>query len=112
MKKGSQGCSNLCKKNIAIMQVYPKESAPDTAWVEIKAGKNKRMIIGGIYRSPNNLSDNNKKLWKTITYMASLYKDNMLLMGDFNCSGIDWTNQLTVDINTNSLNNKLIKTLR
>ena len=36
----------------------------------------------------------------------------MLLMGDFNCSGIDWTNQLTVDINTNSLNNKLIETLR
>ena len=69
------------------------------------------MIIGGIYRSPNNLSDNNEKLWKTITYMASLYKINMLLMGDFNCSGIDWTNQLTVDINTNSLNNKLIERL-
>ena len=36
----------------------------------------------------------------------------MLLMGDFNCSGIDWTNQLTVDQDTNSLNNKLIETLR
>ena len=70
------------------------------------------MIIGGIYRSPNNSCDNNEKLWKTITYMASLHKDNMLLMGDFNCSGIDWTNQLTVDQDTNSLNNKLIETLR
>ena len=69
------------------------------------------MIIGGIYRSPNSSYDNNEKLWKTITYMASLYKDNMLLMGDFNCSGIDWTNQLTVDQDTNSLNNKLIETL-
>ena len=69
------------------------------------------MIIGGIYRSPNNSYDNNEKLWKTISYMASLYKDNMLLMGDFNCSGIDWTNQLTVDQDTNSLNNKLIETL-
>ena len=111
-EKGVRGVAIYVKKNIATMQVYPKESAPDTAWVEIKASKNKRMIIGGIHRSHSNSSDNNEKLWKTITYMASLYKDNMLLMGDFNCSGIDWTNQLTVDINTNSINNKLIEMLR
>ena len=111
-EKGVRGVANYVKKNIATVQIYPRESAPDTAWVEIKASKNKKMIIGGIYRSPNNSCDNNEKLWKTITYMASLYKDNMLLMGDFNCSGIDWTNQLTVDQDTNSLNNKLIETLR
>ena len=67
------------------MQIYPRDSAPHTAWIETKASKNKRMIIGGIYRSPNinNSCDNNEKLWKTINYMASFYKDNMLLMGDF-----------------------------
>ena len=111
-EKGVRGVAIYVKKNIATVQIYPRESAPDTAWVEIKASKNKKMIIGGIYRSPNNSCDNNEKLWKTITYMASLYKDNMLLMGDFNCSGIVWTNQLTVDQDTNSLNNKLIETLR
>ena len=99
-----------CKKNVDISSKNVRWA--DTAWVEIKASKNKRMIIGGIHRSPNSSSDNNEKLWKTITYMASLYKDNMLLMGDFNCSVIDWANQLTVDLDTKSLNNKLIEMLR
>ena len=53
-----------------------------------------------------------KNCGKQLLTWLAYNKDNMLLMGDFNCSGIDWTNQLTVDQDTNSLNNKLIETLR
>ena len=49
-EKGVRGVAIYVKKNIATVQIYPRESAPDTAWVEIKASKNKKMIIGGIYR--------------------------------------------------------------
>ena len=70
------------------------------------------MIIGGIYRSPNNSCVSNEKLWNTITTMADTYKDNILLMGDFNCSSIDWSNKLTQEQSTNPLNIKLIEILR
>ena len=42
----------------------------DTVWVEITLEKEKKMIIGGIYRSPNNNNNNNKLLFETI-YSAS-----------------------------------------
>ena len=44
--------------------------------------------------------------------MADTYKDNIILMGDFNCSGIDWANELTQEHSTNPLNIKLIDILR
>ena len=100
------------KKNIATLQVYPKDCASDSVWVELKTNKSKKMIIGGIYRSPNNSCVSNEKLWNTISTMADTYKDNILLMGDFNCSGIDWSNELTQGQSTNPLNIKLIEILR
>ena len=92
-EKGVRGVAIYVKKNIATLQVYPKDCASDSVWVELKTNKSKRMIIGGIYRSPNKLCVSNEKLWNTITTMADTYKDNILLMGDFNCSGIDWSNE-------------------
>ena len=40
-EKGVRGVAIYVKKNIATVQIYPRESAPDTVWVEIKASKNK-----------------------------------------------------------------------
>ena len=70
------------------------------------------MIIGGIYRSPNNSKSNNTLLFETIYTASQLNKDNILLMGDFNCSGIKWEDISTTDQNTESLSFKLIETIR
>ena len=70
------------------------------------------MIIGGIYRSPNNNKSNNTLLFETIYAVSQLNKDNKLLMGDFNCSGISWEDISTTDQNTESLGFKLIETIR
>ena len=70
------------------------------------------MIIGGIYRSPNNNNNNNKLLFETIYSASQLNKDNILLMGDFNCSGINWEYFSTTEQNVDSLSFKLIETIR
>ena len=70
------------------------------------------MIIGGIYRSSNNNKSNNTLLFRTIYAASQLNKDNILLMGDFNCSGINWEDISTTDQNTESLSFKLIETIR
>ena len=41
------------------------------------------MIIGGIYRSPNNNKSNSTLLFETIYTASQLNKDNILLMGGF-----------------------------
>ena len=58
------------------------------------------MIIGG--RSPNNNNNNNKLLFETIYAASQVNTDNMLLMGDFNGSGINWEGISTTEQNVDS----------
>ena len=73
----------MLKKCITSNQVRLANAAKDTIWVEITLEKEKKMIIGGIYRSPNNNKRNNTLLFETIYAASQLNKDNILLMGRF-----------------------------
>ena len=84
-------CVELYVKTcITSNQVEIANAAKDTIWVEITLEKEKKMIIRHIHRSPNNKKSNNTLLFETIYAASQLNKDNILLMGDFNCSGINW----------------------
>ena len=50
------------------------------------------MIIGVIYRSPSSKTDNDLKLYEFINTISRDYKNNLLLVGDFNWPNIDWKN--------------------
>ena len=65
-----------------------------------------------VYRSPNSSGQQNDKLWETLLNMSDTYKDNLLIMGDFNCGGINWIDVMTNEHNMDALNNKLIEVLR
>ena len=93
----TRGVAVYVKKYITSNQVELANAVKDTVWVEITLEKEKKMIIGGIYRSPNNNNNNNKLLFETIYSTSQLNKDNILLMGDFNCSGINWEDFSTTD---------------
>ena len=62
--------------------------ASDTVWVEIMVESNKKMVLGGVYRSPNNTVENNNVLWTTIKKVTERYKNKLLIVGDFNCKDI------------------------
>ena len=100
------------KKYITSNQVELANAVKDTVWVEITLEKEKKMIIGGIYRSPNNNNNNNKLLFETIYSASQLNKDNILLMRDFNCSGINREDFSTTEQNVDSLRFKLFETVR
>ena len=108
----TRGVAVYVKKYITSNQVELANAVKDTVWVEITLEKEKKMIIGGIYRSPNNNNNNNKLLFETIYSASQLNKDNILLMGDFNCSGINWEDFSTTEQNVDSLSFKLIETIR
>ena len=100
------------KKCLTANQIHTVNCADDTVWIELKTENKKKMIIGGIYRSPNNSKEKNEQLWGTLLSMANTYKDNMLVMGDFNCGGINWIDVMSNEQNLDALSNKLIEVLR
>ena len=108
-EKDSRGVAIYVKKSIISNQI--EIMANDTVWVEVTIEKNKKMLIGGIYRSPNNSALRNKLLFDTIVTASNINKDNLLLMGDFNCSEINWDDLTTQDQNMESLSIKLLKFL-
>ena len=52
----------MLKKSIISNQIEIENMANDTLWVEVTIEKNKKMLIGGNYRSPNNSALRNKLL--------------------------------------------------
>ena len=51
-------------------------------------------------------------MFDTIVTASNINKDNLLLMGDFNCSEINWDDLTTQDQNMESLSNKIIEIFR
>ena len=70
------------------------------------------MGIGGVYRSPNNSIENNQKVWSIIKKATEKYKENVLIVGDFNCKEIDWKTSTTNIANVNNVNNLLLDIIR
>ena len=77
-----------------------------------KQGENDYWGSLQLYRSPNSSGQQNDKLWETLINMSDTYMDNLLIMGDFNCGGINWIDVMTSEYNMDALNNKLIEVLR
>ena len=73
---------------------------------------NKKMELGGVYRSPNNTVENNHVLWTTIKKVTERYKNKLLIVGDFNCKDIECENGTTNIDQEGNPNNCLLKTCR
>ena len=50
--------------------------ASDTVWVEIMVESNKKIVLGGVYRSPNNTVENNNVLWTRVGKKTAFFVIN------------------------------------
>ena len=77
-------------------QIEEKCSFEESSWCEIKLRGKDILLIGCIYRSPNSESSNNDKL---LSVMRDVCSDqtysHLLLCGDFNYPGINWSKDET-----------------
>ena len=62
----------------------------DVIFVEMKSKNGKRVIIGNIYRSPNNNDESNKKLNDLIKSLDRTRSMDLIVLGDFNYPEINW----------------------
>ena len=62
----------------------------DNIWVSIELPYNNKLLIGGIYRSPNSPLINNVELVQLFDQLAPLRNTNIIIMGDFNYKEVNW----------------------
>ena len=75
-----------------ISAAYMEESIPFKEYLLIKIKtKNKSNILFGIVdRSPTSSQENDRELFSLISYLNVKFTDHLVLVGNFNYSGIDW----------------------
>ena len=70
----------------------------ESVWCEITFDKNEKLLIGGVYKSPNCEVTNQEKLCRLITQAVERGCKHTLVVGDFNFPEINWASWT---VNTN-----------
>ncbi|MFI5407563.1 MAG: hypothetical protein ACHQ1D_13755, partial [Nitrososphaerales archaeon] len=71
-------------------------------FVKIHGSSGNNLLIGVFYRSPNSLPDNDRNLYNDLDKLRSDFCGKILLIGDFNFPGINWSNWTSSCVNFNS----------
>ena len=85
----------ILAKNELYMSIKEEMTAnefPESIWYEIKSGRVKT-LMGVCYRPPSSLKINDDALFEL---MSKACRENVLIMGDFNWSELDWTRPETL----------------
>jgi Endonuclease-reverse transcriptase len=84
------------KDDIESLEIQKNLECRDTVWCEIKLENNDELMIGVIYRSPNATDQRNTDIINTIREIVNKSSSHVMIMGDFNYPGIDWSMKSTV----------------
>ena len=71
-----------------------------STWCTVLLKDGKRVLVGVIYRSPNSMQENNKKMMEVLRASSSTNTDYLLVCGDFNLPKIDWIGNQCLDSET------------
>ena len=110
------------KRGVVIYTRKDLQASPSTAatrwktdegcWCEIKLKGQDKLLVGCIYRSPNSDASNNESMMKDIREICNnIQHTHLLLCGDFNIPGIDWTEEIP-QANSSSLALKFMDCVR
>ena len=78
-------------EEIKAEEVKLESNFEENLFVKIRTNKNDYILIGLIYRSPSdNSNEKNEQLRKLISEAVSMDNTHLLLMGDFNYPNVDW----------------------
>ena len=109
----NRGTATFIHETIESEQCVFLNSQPptDTVWCHVKLKKD-TLLLGNVYRSPNNSPEDNNILNTFISTACDQNRNkNVLIVGDFNCKDISWSN-MTTPQNSSHHCSKLIETLK
>ena len=88
-----RGCLFYVKLGLEVKEISVSNTFDEYILIEISCKNDKKIAIGCIYRSPNSSIYNNEKLNMMISEISNKNYINIILLGDFNYSQINWDNQ-------------------
>ena len=84
------GVAVYVKKQLnAQSHEFPENNFEEAVWCTISLTGNDKLLIGGIYRSPNSTLNNNDSLLTLLHQTVDAPFTHLLIMGDFNYKDID-----------------------
>lgn len=109
----SRGVVIYVKCNIPTDQCKLLNNLPfkESSWCEIRINKTDKLLIGGIYKSPNSDMSNHDYLFELLSNEFVVQHKNLILVGDFNFPCIDW-NSWTTTHSENHVSYKFIELMR
>ena len=99
-------------KKIESNQIELKLNFQEVISFEVNISNNNKILINCIYKSPNSPPQNSSDLLELIKETSSYNKNDLIIIGDFNYSGIDWDNWTILTNTMYNEKSKLIETLR
>ena len=91
--------SSLQAVEVNIREGFDHKAVQDTKWCEIRLAGKDKMIVGVIYRSPNNTNPNNMLLAESLLKFTSMGHSHIIVMGDFNHPELDWIRDISLASN-------------
>ena len=100
-------------KTLKADEVTINAEFQENIFIEIKLRWEKTLLVGCIYRSDSGTGENNEELLKL---MRNINHNNIylqiIIVGDFNLLGIDWTHWIPNNHRQNNLEFKFIECIR
>ncbi len=87
-----QGGGAICyvKNKYPAVKITKEDSEKyDTVYVELETSKHNKIAIGTVYRPPKQQATDDATLYEEIHTITQ--NRQSIIIGDFNCSNIDWT---------------------
>ena len=84
--------SSSCSAN----EVKLRDQDEESLWMEVNTIDQGKMILGGVYRSPNASNEANRRINDNITELCSEHNNHkIVIVGDFNMPNIEWNTGTT-----------------
>ena len=115
LKNKGRGSIMYVKKDIDYKEVTFK---PETGifeegiFVELKIGKNEKLLCGNIYRRGESTNEVNDNLLEVLRNISNSNYDHINITGDFNMRDINWATMTSNSIDTDSYDNQFIECIR
>ena len=94
-------CVFTLKETLSVEEctVLNEHSFEESCWCEVRLNNKKKILLGGLYRSPSSSTNNSDNLHRLIDVALGLNYDYNIIVGDFNYPSICWDDLSTSESN-------------
>ena len=94
-RKEDRGIAIYVSESVSAWQVEMTTIVDEALWIRMRGAKNKEILKGCVYRSPQSTKENNATLRNVLVEANSSKEAYVLMVGDLNYPKINWHTQST-----------------